>query len=1051
MNKLFCGKELSRFVLLIALIVSSNILANSATQIDITGPGGSGAFGASVAILPNGNIVVADPTFDISSPRMISDVGAVYLYDGKSRNLISRITGNCQNDNLGSNGIKVLNTGNFLISSPNLDLITSTSTHTNNCISGSQQFVVRDVGAVTTGNSQMEASILVTSSNSLTGINSNDRVSSGGIVVLPNGNYVVVSPFWNDNRGAVTFGTSHNPRVGAVSVSNSLTGSNYNDLIGNITVLANNNFVVNSSTNRGSATLCSGVSGCAGLVSASNSLIGSDGDSVSSDGVTALPNGNYVVRSRFWNGQRGAVTFGNGETGVVGQVSSSNSLVGSAANDFVGSGDGFLNSGITVLNNGNYVVISSNWDNGAVANAGAATFGNGSTGVSGVISSTNSLIGRNSSDFYIAKTTALSNGNYVLFLPRWNAPQGTPGGAAVFGNGVSGVTGYISTSNSLTNVNESGGVTALTNGNYVVASPNWNGTLGAVTFGNGITGTVGTVSAINSLVGTNDYDSIGSSGVTALSNGNYVVNSSGWNNQRGASTFCNGTNGCIGIVSEATSLVGSNSFDRVGGGGSIALTNGNYVVRSFYWNNYRGAATFGNGTNGLTGSVSDSNSLIGTNANDSIGNLSIISMPNGNYIVVSRGWNESRGAVTWGNGTVGINGEVTSANSLVGSTPGDQVGFIGNTANGVTVFGSGAYAVRSDYWDNGSTVDAGAISLSKRNSPLVGTISLTNSVRGTAQYGGFRMNFAYSLSAKNLVVGHPNNYVSIFSYNEFQTPFDYDGDGKSDISVFRPENGVWHLQQSQSGYAASGFGISIDKLVPADYDGDGKTDLAVFRENPSDPGKANFYILQSSNNQFRDKQFGATGDIPVAGDWDGDGKADVGVYRAGTQANLQGYFFYQPSSQPATNFVAIAWGTFGDKPVVADFDGDGRTDAAVFRPSNGVWYIQRSRDGFYAVAFGAPEDKPVVGDYDGDGKADIAVFRPSNGVWYQLRSRDGFAAAQFGISTDKAVPADYDGDGKTDLAVYRDGNWYFLNSTNGFAAFGFGTATDKPVPNSFVH
>lgn len=282
------------------------------------------------------------------------------------------------------------------------------------------------------------------------------------------------------------------------------------------------------------------------------------------------------------------------------------------------------------------------------------------------------------------------------------------------------------------------------------------------------------------------------------------------------------------------------------------------------------------------------------------------------------------------------------------------------------------------------------------------------------------------------------------------TLYDFDGDGKSDISVFRPESGMWHLEQSQSGYAGIGFGLSTDKLVPADFDGDRKTDIAVFRENPLDPGKAKFYILNSSNNQLKEEQFGSTGDVPAAGDWDGDGKADVGVYRSGTQTNPQGYFYYRPSSQPSVNFISYPWGSPGDKPVIADYDGDGKVDPAVFRPSTGEWFIQRSRDGFYAIQFGAAEDKPVVGDYDADGKADQAVFRPSNGVWYVWNSTAGFSAAQFGISTDKPAPADYDGDGQTDMAVYRDGNWFLLNSANGFAALGFGNSTDKPVPNAFV-
>ncbi len=114
-----------------------------------------------------------------------------------------------------------------------------------------------------------------------------------------------------------------------------------------------------------------------------------------------------------------------------------------------------------------------------------------------------------------------------------------------------------------------------------------------------------------------------------------------------------------------------------------------------------------------------------------------------------------------------------------------------------------------------------------------------------------------------------------------------------------------------------------------------------------------------------------------------------------------------------------------------DFDGDGKTDYGVFRPSDRVWYLQNSTTGFAAAQFGLSTDKIVPADYDGDGKTDIAVYR--DGTWYLLRTTLGFGAVQFGVASDVPVPADTSDDGQADLIVFRpsEGNWYRLDLSNG--------------------
>ncbi|HUR99629.1 MAG TPA: zinc-dependent metalloprotease family protein [Pyrinomonadaceae bacterium] len=274
---------------------------------------------------------------------------------------------------------------------------------------------------------------------------------------------------------------------------------------------------------------------------------------------------------------------------------------------------------------------------------------------------------------------------------------------------------------------------------------------------------------------------------------------------------------------------------------------------------------------------------------------------------------------------------------------------------------------------------------------------------------------------------------------------DFDGDGKTDLSVFRPSEGNWYLNRSTAGFVALHWGASTDNLIPGDYDNDGKADTAIFRPS-ADPAQSDFYILNSNGFTVTGLSWGTTGDVAVPADYDGDGKTDPAVYRASTNT------WYALKS--AGGFTADVFGVAGDVPMTMDTNADGKAQIAVFRSSNNTWYIAKPTGApgtnFDAVPFGALGDRLVPADYDGDSKDDIAVYRPSNGTWYVLKSSGGTLIAAFGIATDVPVPGDYDGDGSDDLAVYRNGIWYVSRSTAGILIQPFGLASDVPIASKYV-
>ncbi|MEO6325389.1 MAG: VCBS repeat-containing protein [Thermoanaerobaculia bacterium] len=272
-----------------------------------------------------------------------------------------------------------------------------------------------------------------------------------------------------------------------------------------------------------------------------------------------------------------------------------------------------------------------------------------------------------------------------------------------------------------------------------------------------------------------------------------------------------------------------------------------------------------------------------------------------------------------------------------------------------------------------------------------------------------------------------------------EAPIDFDGDGISDLTVYR--NGAWWIQRSNtSSTSVSFFGLTADTTVPADYDGDGSTDRAIWRNGV-------FWTSRSTDGAVTVFPWGTSGDDPrVVADYDNDGKADYAIYRPST-----GTYWIRRSSDQVTKIVK--WGQSGDLPLPGNFVGSAHADYCVYRPStNTYWVLDSQTLAVSVVPFGnAATDRFVAMDRVGTSSIDFSVFRSSGvdaGDWY-WQSAQGVTAFEpaFGLAGDLPLPFVETFGGKSSLALVRNQGgqfrWYRRQNSGGsFSNVAWGLSTD---------
>ena len=552
-----------------------------------------------------------------------------------------------------------------------------------------------------------------------------------------------------------------------------------------------------------------------------------------------------------------------------------------------------------------------------------------------------------------------------------------------------------------------------------------NSTIDGNTFtggGGGISNTNGALTLINSTVSNN------SGQLTSTGRGGAgIYNSSG------------------GVLEIANSTISGNTVAQADDGGSVLTGNGGGIYNAF-GNNVMTVtnSTIANNTAKRGGGVYvDPNGFTDTYLRNDIiaantGTIGQADLFEGtSFELRSRGNNLIGNAADTGAGTISW-----QSSDLLNQSP--LLAPLGNYGGATRTHAllSGSPAI-----DHGNNCVLTATGCGTNNPPA----ALPTDQRGAARVGNVDIGaFEFNTTGTN------------------RTVLDFNGDGKTDFVIARSADrnspSTWWISDGgafqevvQFGIGTTGINTSsatADRAAPADYDGDGKTDIAVWRPNANGDGRGVFYILRSSDAAVQIAQFGRQGDDPtVSGDYDGDGKADPAVFRKG--AALTSFdpcgggavWYYRPSSAAGVDFRYICWGAGGDTdfPAPGDYDGDGKMDFAVLRNSNGqgMFYLNKSGGGTEIFPYGLGTDQLNPGDYDGDGKTDLCLARydtvnPNNrperaAARARVRSFSGFRRIlpSRAITTATAEPILPSGARATEIFTCGDRPTALCKSSNG--------------------